>query len=87
MKCKDCALDSTLVKQVFEETLDILGERTNHGVIFDLKCAGEYDAQNDNISLEKITIGLQCLFGAEAVELIIAKIFLALDELTIIAKK
>ncbi len=86
MSHKGFAQDRAMVKQAFEETLDMFGERTKRTIIVTLECTGEYDRSSENISFEKITAGLQRFIGAEAAELIIEKMLIRLEELTLTTK-
>ncbi len=87
MKGKGLTQDSAMVRQAFDETLGLLGERTKRAIIIDLECAGEYDRNRGNISFEKLVTGLYRILGAEATELIIEKSFIKLEELAVIAKR
>jgi hypothetical protein len=72
---------NNLVRQAFEDTLDILDERSKRSILLEL--GGKYDQNSQGVSLVKIANGLNRLFGAEAAELIIEKMLVRLDELAV----
>jgi hypothetical protein len=79
-------LDDSVLKRAFEETLNILSQRMKESVIYDLQNAGEYSREAE-LSLEKIALRLNRLFGKEAAQIIPKRMFLTLDELAVMAKK
>jgi hypothetical protein len=81
-----CDLDESVLRRAFEDTLDILGHRMKASVIYDLENSGEY-RMDVEFSLEKIARGMNRLFGEEATEIILERMFLKMDELAVIVKK
>jgi hypothetical protein len=79
-------LDESVLRRAFEDTLDILGPRMKESFIHDLENSSEY-RRDIEFSLEKIAHGLYRLFGEEAAEIMLERIFLKLDDLAVIEKK
>jgi len=68
------------VRQAFEASISILGERTAKILIEDLRHHGIF-LIDPELTLDKIGRGLKELLGHEAAELIMQRVIIKLDEL------
>ncbi len=78
---------TNFVRHAFEETLDVLDERTKQMIITNLERAGEYDRDSNKLSIVTLANGLRRLFGEEAANLMLEEFLIRLDALAAIKTK
>lgn len=69
-----------LVREAFETSIEVLGERARRGLVEDLQHFG-VSVNRDDLALEELVKGLEKVLGYEAAEVIIERVILKLDEL------
>ena len=75
--------ESRYIRQAFESTISVLGERAAKAIIEDLDYNGV--SMNDpNLSLEKLAHGINIVIGEDGANLIIERLLLQLDELSVV---
>ena len=75
--------ESRYIRQAFEIAISVLGERAAKAIIEDLGQNGV--SMNDpNLSLEKLAHGINIVIGEDGANLIIERLLLRLDELSVV---
>ena len=68
---------SKLIRQAFADTISVLGEQGARALIEDLERQG---IDINNLTLEKLAVGLRNMLGNETADIIMQEIILRLDK-------
>jgi hypothetical protein len=69
-----------VIRQAFEKTISVLGERTKQTLIEDLSKTGVF-LHDPEITLSKLVHGIKEILGDEAAELVAERLIIKLDEM------
>ena len=72
--------EAHVIRQVFLETIDVLGDRAVRAIIEDLQRYHVF-LYDQNLSLRDLASGLREMMGEETTQFLIERIYLKLDEL------
>jgi hypothetical protein len=73
-------LEHNVIRQAFENTINVLGERTKQTLIEDLTKSGVF-LQDPEITLSKLVNGIKEILGDEAAELVAERLIIKLDKM------
>jgi len=75
--------ESRYIRRAFESAISVLGERAAKAIIEDLGQNG-FSINDPNLSLEKLARGINLVIGEDGANLIIERLLLQLDELSVV---
>lgn len=75
--------DSRYIRQAFERAISVLGDRAVGAIIEDLGYNG-VSLNDPDLTLEKLAHGINLVIGGEGASLIIERVLLQLDELSVV---
>lgn len=70
-----------ILRQAFDDTLNLFGEHCKRTILVDLECSGVYSSDKTYLSLEEIARELARFFGEGAAELIMEHVIIGMDKL------